>query len=161
MWIRPSGRWHSRRELGFGSVTGQGMPFYGGNVEYRLPVEVPAPGARLRVRASAYRGALVGVSLDGRRCGRIVTAPYECVLEDVPAGTHTLTLTLFGNRYNTFGALHNLNTRNTWYGPMYWRSEGDAWCYEYRPKETGILAAPVITLDYAARERPSTILQEG
>ncbi len=148
-----------RRELGFGSITGQGMPFYGGNVEYHLPVTVPEDGTVLQVRVPAYRGALVGVALDGVPCGRIVTAPYTCTVEAVSAGEHTLTLTLYGNRYNTFGALHNLNTRDGWYGFMYWRSEGDAWCYEYRPRETGILASPTVSL--SVNHSTSTTHQEG
>lgn len=44
-----------RREIGFSSLTMQGMPFYGGNVTYHLPVEVPSDGARLRVHAGCYR----------------------------------------------------------------------------------------------------------
>lgn len=133
-----------RRELGFGSITGQGMPFYGGNLTYRLPVEMPFAVGRLRIRVPAYRGALVKAALDGRPLGRIVFAPYEAAADEVAAGLHTLELTLYGNRFNTFGSLHNINTADRWYGFTHWRSTGDAWCDEYRLRETGILAGPVI-----------------
>lgn len=136
-----------RRELGFGSITGQGMPFYGGNLTYRLPVDMPFAGGRLKVRVPAYRGALVKAALDGKPLGRIVFAPYEASAEEVAAGPHTLELTLYSNRFNTFGSLHNINTADRWYGFTHWRSTGDAWCEEYRLKETGILAGPEILLE--------------
>ena len=123
------------------------MPFYGGNLTYRLPVDMPFAGGRLTVRVPAYRGALVKAALDGKPLGRIVFAPYEASAEEVAAGPHTLELTLYGNRFNTFGSLHNINTADRWYGFTHWRSTGDAWCDEYRLKETGILAGPEILLE--------------
>ena len=54
-----------------------------------------------------------------------------------------LKLTLYGNRHNTFGGLHNL-PGHTWAGPSLWYTKDDQWCYEYRLKETGILSSPVI-----------------
>lgn len=141
-----------RREIGFSSLTMQGMPFYGGNVTYHLPVEVPSDGVRLRVHAGCYRGALIGVSLDGEPAGRIVLPPYDCVIDGVRRGAHMVELTLYGNRFNTFGALHNINTADTWYGFMYWRSAGDGWSYEYHVRDTGILSSPAVTLEYPDRK---------
>lgn len=56
-----------------------------------------------------------------------------------------LEFTFYGNRYNTFGALHNCGD-SLWFGANYWYSSGNAWCYEYNTKPTGILKSPVITM---------------
>jgi len=130
--------------IGFSSITNQGMPFYGGNITYK--VEIETGDCSLEIKSSNYRGSLISVSIDGNPAGIIAYAPYKVVLENVKSGKHIVELTLFGNRYNTFGALHNTDTADLWYGPNYWRSLGDAWCYEYRLKDTGILSSPVISI---------------
>jgi hypothetical protein len=134
-----------QKKLGFGDVTTQGMPFYGANITYSMKVEMPEAGA-LKVHAPYYRGSLIGVSLDGKREGSIVLPPYTCVIENVAAGEHTLELTVFGNRHNSFAALHLIDSSQRWFGPAAWRTEGDDWCYEYRVKPFGILKSPVITI---------------
>ena len=68
------------------------------------------------------------------------------MLENVKSGKHIIELTLFSNRHNTFGALHNADTDTIWFGPNSWRTVGDAWCYEYKLKDTGIIASPVISI---------------
>lgn len=130
--------------IGFGDIVSQGMPFYGGNLTYRVPVHVPKT-CDLHVELAKYKGALTAAALDGEDAGRIVFAPYGLELKKVPAGDHILELTLFGNRHNTFGGLHNCGT-SIYYGQNYWYSTDQSWCYEYRLKETGILRSPVITL---------------
>ena len=129
------------RTLTFGDITKQGLPFYGGNVQYHLPVQAGENG--ITVRVPHYRGALIGVSLDGKRVGSIVFAPYTLKIDAAP-GEHTLTLTCFGNRVNTFGAVHNCNEFWTWFGPDAWRTYGDEFSYEYQLKATGILKSPEV-----------------
>lgn len=130
------------RQLAFGDIVHQGLPFYGGNIQYHIPVN--ENGNDILVHVSHYRGALIGVSLDGQRVGSIIFDPYVLRIPAVPAGKHQLTLTLFGNRYNTFGELHLSDNTREWHGPDAWRTSGDAWSYEYRFKPTGILKSPVI-----------------
>ncbi len=131
------------RKLGFGDITSQGLPFYAGNITYKLPVHLAHKGD-VRITAPNYRGALVGVSLDGKRVGSIVFAPYSFKFKGVKAGKHTIGLTLFGNRINAFGQLHNANEALTWFGPDAWRTTGSSWAYEYRLKRVGILTRPSI-----------------
>ncbi len=138
------------RRTGFGDVTTQGMPFYGGNLCYHLEVELP--DGDVRVHVPQYRGALVEVSLDGRHCGEIIYAPYDCVLSGISAGRHTLTLKVYGNRFNSFGQLHLCDPDFTWMGPDSYRTTGDAWCPEYRPRPFGILTSPGISSDRGARK---------
>jgi len=129
------------RELTFGDITRQGLPFYGGNVEYHLNVTAGENG--LTVRVPHYRGALVGVSLDGKRVGSVVFAPYALKIDCEP-GEHELVLTCFGNRLNTFGTPHNANSLWHWYGPGAWNVYGDEYSYEYQIKPTGILKSPEV-----------------
>lgn len=131
-------------KIGFGSVTAQGMPFYGGNIKYTLEVDTPFDGCDLRIHASLYRGALISVDVDGECVGKIVYNPYTITAENVKKGAHKIDLTIFGNRHNTFGALHNCDTGFRWFGPNAFVTSGDSFSYEYRLKEMGILSSPVI-----------------
>lgn len=129
-------------KLAFGDITTQGLPFYGGNITYKA--QIVSTGGEITLRVPHYRGELIGITLDGQRVGSIVFAPYTFTIKDVSPGSHEIGLILFGNRVNTFGAVHNANDSCTWFGPNAWRSEGDEWSYEYRLKKTGILKSPEI-----------------
>jgi len=129
-------------KIAFSSITTQGLPFYGGNITYVLDVETN--DCSFDIKATRYRGALIKVSVDGEDVGCIVYAPYKLTVENIKKGKHKIELTLFGNRHNTFAALHYTALSNRWYGPNRWRSVGDDWCYEYLLKDTGILSSPVI-----------------
>ena len=130
--------------LGFGSVTHQGLPFYGGNLVYEMPVSVPEDGG-VRVHLGKYIGALCEVSLDGGKPVTVAFSPYDACFENVRAGRHTLRIRLYGTRVNTFGALHNIAENFRWFGPQAWRTVGDYWSYEYHTKDMGLMTAPVVT----------------
>ena len=132
-------------KLGFGSVTTQTLPFYGANIDYIFDVELDSDGA-IELETSYYRGSLIAVALDGQRAGRIVFPPYRLRLEDVKKGRHTITLTLFGNRHNSFGALHLVNETQRWIGPDAWRTSGYNWTYEYQLRRLGILKSPIVRI---------------
>ena len=51
-------------KIQFGSITEQGMPFYGGNIIYSA--EIDTPECSLNIRCNSYRGALVFVIIDGK-----------------------------------------------------------------------------------------------
>ncbi len=131
-------------ELAFGDITTQGFPFYGGNLTYRLAVKTQ--GSDFAVHVPKYRGALVTAAVDGRRIGPVAFSPYTLTFSGVAAGEHCLELTLFGNRVNTFGCVHNCDVNWPWYGPNAWRTTGDYWSYEYHLRQTGILKAPDIIM---------------
>ena len=126
----------------FGDLTRQGFPFYGGNITYNCKAE--AKSGKLTLRASWYRGALIGVQVDGRDCGSIVYPPYTLTVPDLADGMHDVQFTLYIHRYNTFGPLHLADETEKWHGPSAWRSEGCRWTYEYNLRRTGILSAPVV-----------------
>lgn len=129
------------RRIAYGDITRQSLPFYGGNLTYEVPVQAGENGLKLKI--PQYRGAVVDVSLDGDFVGKICYAPYELEIPCAP-GEHRLQITVYGNRVNTFNALHNCNDAETWYGPDSWRSTGDEWSYEYRLKPCGLLIAPML-----------------
>ncbi|MBO5037090.1 MAG: hypothetical protein J6D42_08435 [Clostridia bacterium] len=131
-------------KLGYSSIVHQNLPFYTGNIEYTEQIETPE--CELTVKISEYKGALIRVFLDGEDKGVIAFDPYRLNLGRVSAGTHTLTYKLFGTRFNAFGAVHNCNTVGKWYGPGHWHEGGDSWCYEYKLKDQGILASPIVEM---------------
>jgi hypothetical protein len=131
------------RSLAFGDITRQGLPFYGGNLSYRLEAE-GGPG-RAVIAASSYAGHLLKVKVDGRDQGPLVYSPYERELRDFGSGRHELELVYFGSRVNTFGQLHCHNrVPGYWWGPNSWRTQGPAWSYEYQFWPQGVLKSPEI-----------------
>jgi hypothetical protein len=131
------------RSLGFGDITRQGLPFYGGNLVYHLDAEIPAD--KFTVRASCYRGHLLKVKVDGKDYGPLVYSPYE---KEISAGKgrHKIDIIYFGSRINTFGQLHCVEKRpEFWWGPDSWRTTGVNWSYEYQFWPQGVLKSPETT----------------
>jgi hypothetical protein len=125
------------RSLAFGDISGQGLPFYGGNISYYLE----APSGAGEIAVTSYRGQLLRVRDGaGKDLGPIVYSPYRLPLGEKPG---RIELIYFGNRINTFGQLHcNVRDQGFWWGPDSWRTEGPAWTYEYRFWPQGILKSP-------------------
>ncbi len=129
-------------KITFGDITKQCMPFYGGNLTYIFEIETEKDG--IQISAPHYRGSLISVSIDGEEKGVIVFDPYILNVDCLEKGKHRVELTLYGNRHNTFGGLHNANEKDIWYGPNYWRTTDEKWTDCYRLKPTGILIKPTI-----------------
>ena len=128
-------------KLYFGDIVNQGLPFFGGNITYKIPVTVK--NNHLSVCASFYRGALITASLDKKEFGKIIYPPYKAET-DAENGEHILSLKLYTNRFNSFGSVHLLDKMERWQGPDSWRSEDNRWSYEYIFKRTGILKTPEV-----------------
>ncbi len=139
------------RQLAFGDFTHQGLPFYTGNVLYRMPVEVGASG-RLLLRLPQYLGGLAEVQLDGQPAGCILGSPYlfdsaaplGAAPQKLTPGRHELTVVLYGTRQNGFAQLHHAPGPYYYQDPNSWRSTGDEWQYEYQFAPHGILTSPEI-----------------
>ncbi len=128
--------------ISFGDVTTQGMPFYGGNLNYTFPLTVREDGL-IRIRVSSYRGALLEVYVDGEYRKDIVFAPYEAEIP-MTAGEHTVCVRVYGNRYNTLGPVHHADETELAVRPSSWHGKGDCFSYEYSLHKSGVLSAPVI-----------------
>lgn len=135
--------------LCFGDVTGQGYPFYGGNLIYESFIETEGE-CDLEIETSYFGGACVKVSLDGEGEGIIAYPPYRYRFENVSAGKHKITYLLYGNRSNTFNSLHNMESHMTeklpYNGPAFWRAPENKFIYEYQLKPFGILKSPQIRI---------------
>ena len=116
--------------LGFGDVTTQGLPYYGGNITYKLQV----PEGKASVTVPHYAGAAVKVGKDGYA----VYPPYTVEVESA------LEVTLLGHKWNCFGPVHLADPQYHWLGPNCWRTQGAEWTESYRLKPLGILSAPIV-----------------
>lgn len=130
-------------KIHFGELSSNGMPFYGGNVVYETELDVP--DCDLKIKTSRYRGAVVGVSVDGCPMKISAFAPYITEFKDLKKGRHKIEFTLFGTRINTFGQLHNCGYF-TWFDPSSWYTKGEEWSYEYDFESAGILKSPVFEI---------------
>ena len=130
-------------KLHFDDITYQGLPFYGGEVHYR--VKAYSGGGRLTLRVPHYRGGVISVALDGKEVGVIALPPYRLKLGTVSPGEHEIDIVLYVPRTNAFGPVHNADEKYTWWGPNSWRTDGDAWTYEYRLKPQGIISTPIVS----------------
>lgn len=128
--------------INFGDLTVQGFLFYGGCVTYKF--KAVSSGGKMSVIANYYRGALMTVSVDGREYGDIIYPPYALTASNLEDGIHDIEIKLYLHRYNTFGPVHLSDIKRKWHGPDAWRSDGDAWSYEYMLRTTGLLSAPRI-----------------
>ncbi len=129
-------------KIDFGDLTVQGFPFYGGNITYKFKAK-PKNG-KIILAANHYRGALIDVKIDGKEAGSIIYPPYYVIFNTDDDSEKTVEMTLYIHRYNTFGPVHLSDVSLKWHGPNAWRSEGDAWSYEYKLRQTGIMTAPRI-----------------
>ncbi|MBQ9510901.1 MAG: hypothetical protein IJR55_04345 [Clostridia bacterium] len=131
-----------REYIGFDDICSQGMPFYGGNIDYITEIE--SDGEEKIIEINKYRGAVISVDVDGKRVGVVAYPPYRLSLGKLPKGKHELKITLYGNRMNTFGTLHNID-ENIWYCSSHrWRDKGRSFVPEYLVHETGITSSPRI-----------------
>lgn len=129
--------------LAFGDITSQGLPFYGGNLTYHVPVELERAG-EASLSVTKFRAPVLKIAVDGEEKGYIAFSPYRLDLGRLAAETHRVDITCFGSRVNTFGTLHNCDEQTEWYGPNAWRTENESWAYEYQLKRVGVLKAPQI-----------------
>ena len=137
---RNTGITEKRKELAFGSITTQGLPFYSGNIIYHIPVELKK--GRISVCSNQYVGALQEVSIDDGKSVPCIYPPYVADLGEVHEGKHMIHMKFYGNRVNSFGALHMADTKKKHVSPNSWRTSGDQWCYEYKLRELGVLTSP-------------------
>jgi len=148
------------RKLGFGDVTGQGLPFYTGNLKYCMRVR---SGGAFTVRTPAYRGGLIKVFVDGRDAGNIAFSPYELKVDAEP-GENEVEIRLYGTRQNGFAQLHHTPGIYFYQSPNSWRSAGDLWCYEYQFKPAGLMKSPEFTgakaVDETGGARTGDVVQE-
>jgi hypothetical protein len=71
----------------WGDVVTQGLPFYGGNLEYAFEILVEEAGT-YALRCPDFGGALLRVFCDDRDCGPIAFAPFRVESGELSPGNH-------------------------------------------------------------------------
>lgn len=125
--------------LDHGDWTQQGLPFYSGPLTYRYTL---SGGRKLKLRLGLFSAPCVTLDLDGARVANLSLSPSEADLGMLPEGTHTLDITLYASRINSFGTFHLNDGSVIWFGPNAWRSNGMRWTQTYRLKPSGLLSEP-------------------
>lgn len=133
-----------KKELAFGDITTQGLPFYSGNIIYHMPITTGK--GELQICCSQYYGALLEVHVDDGEQIANIYPPYVAKLGPLEEGEHVVHITYYGSRINAFGPVHLADEKKTYVSPEVWRTEGDSWCYEYQLRKLGILVTPILTL---------------
>lgn len=128
--------------LCYGDWTIQGFPFYSGNMTYECDYD--SDGSDIMLRIPNWEGSVISVAVDGEKIGNIAFEPNAIKLGVLGYGKHRISITVYGNRFNTFGAIHNCVKKYQWFGPNAWRTKGTEWAYQYQLKEMGILSTPLI-----------------
>ena len=129
-------------KVGFGDLTAQKFPFYGGNISYFLEFE--STSTEIEISVPDFAAPLIDVKVDGGVPQAVYKSPYVAKYHGLEPGNHSLELICYGSRINQFGQLHNCATEKQYYGPNSWRSVENEWSYAYQLKKTGILSTPFI-----------------
>lgn len=134
------------KTLVWGDWTRQGLPFYTGNVTYR--VEFHAPNAATWwLENLHFDNPLLRIRVDGQDAGAVAFAPYRCRLGRLAAGRHKLCLAAFGTRHNAFGPLHTAGPDAVRPSPAAWHPAAADWRAARNTLSKGILDSPTIRSD--------------
>lgn len=125
--------------LVFGDITRQKLPFYGGSVTYFMHFSLDQE-QEVSVRVPHFISPVLEVRVDGSDAGLIAFAPHKLSLGRLAAGEHRLEICAYGNRFNSFGTLHNCNEEYKWYGPDSYRTRGSEWSESWCLRPFGILS---------------------
>ena len=130
------------KKLYFDDISKQALPFYGGNITYHL--EYAGEGEKtLEIRR--FSGTAISVCVDGKRVeGMVAFPPNRLYLGKLDKGSHSVDITLYGNRMNTLGQLHNTIVKPSYTDPGMWRPKGRFFSPEYLLRPHGIFTTPVI-----------------
>jgi len=132
------------KELRGGSWVGQGLDFYGGSVRYRLRVERPGDGSRVRI--SLPDVACTAVVIHAGEASFILPwGPFSADVTDaLEGGTNEVIVELIGGRKNILGPLHTSWER--WTGPAQFDPSNEKWQREYLLTDHGLMAAPLLEI---------------
>ena len=129
-------------KLYFDDVVKQSLPFYGGNITYSF--DYTGEGEKtLEIRR--FSGAAISVRVDGERVhGMLAFPPNRLYLGKLEKGVHRIDITLYGDRMNTLGQLHNTILKPSYTAPNMWRPKGRFYTPEYMLRPHGIFTTPAI-----------------
>ncbi|MBI1335910.1 MAG: hypothetical protein GC164_02990 [Phycisphaera sp.] len=123
-----------------GSITSQGLPFYGGAITLWVPPPgAPAQDEKLFLCIGQTAAACVKVQgCDGQ--SRLVGwAPYEVEITPWAGRGEAIPVQLVLTRRNTFGPLHQVPLHTANYGPGNFVTEGERFSADYNLLPNGLL----------------------
>lgn len=125
----------------FTDITGQGLPFYGGEITYISNFE--GNGKPACISVSNFKSALLEAKTFESK--NIAFAPY-CAILPTEKGETKLHLTAYISRQNAFGPIHLRKAKNALISPPNYYAAGIRTTKRYVLSPAGILAAPEIKL---------------
>lgn len=140
------------KDVTWGNIVPQGLPFYVGNVIYNCHFSVPShkelssSTATLTVPTFSSPVLVVHDTETSNKLGRIAFQPHTLDLGQLSAGKHSISITAFGNRYNAFGHIHLVDGITDVCWPDMWRMGGGWWTDGYTVKPIGVLESPSVLI---------------
>ena len=131
----------------YGDICNQGLPFYSGNITYHIKHVLDKDCKNVYIHVPHFSGIALSVSVNDDKKGIIAYAPHKLLLGDMKAGEYDIAITVFGNRFNSFGTIHNANDEFKWYGPDSYRTTGSQWSDSYLLKPNGIISGVSLLYD--------------
>jgi hypothetical protein len=147
--------------LKWGNITSQDLPFYVGNVTYNCEFTIPESDSSSNTVRESKRKSTVTLRVPnfstpvlavhdtstGKKLGCIAFQPHTLSLGSLKPGKHHISITAFGNRYNSFGHIHLSDGRTDQCWPDMWRTDGDWWTDDYTVKPIGVLDPPSLEVE--------------
>lgn len=128
------------KNLYFGDITNQTLPFYTGNVNYEFTLALEKDAEDVVIEIPHFKAPVIALHVDGEQKTLVAYAPHKGSLGSLKAGLHKVVLELYGNRFNGFGTVHNADDEFKWYGPDSYRTKNSQWSDTYQLRENGILS---------------------
>lgn len=111
-------------ELYSGSWTGQGLPFYAGNVTYSTEVELPA-ACRGKIKIAEFYGTPAEIRINDGKKEILFFAPDETSVLDLPQ-KFKLSVTITGSLRNACGPFFCGEKSPAWCGPAQFKSNASS-----------------------------------
>ena len=110
--------------IGLGDWCAQGFPHYAGNFTYVRTISIDKPtSGPVFIQFGEWRGALLGVSVNGGELKLIPWAPFRLEIgSELKDGDNEIAITVFGHRRNAHGPFYLEETWPVWNGPLQFKS---------------------------------------
>ena len=94
-------------DMGTGSWSEQGCPFYAEGVSYSQQFDLTQPGATYMVELDSWYGSVAEVKVNGKSAGYIGYRPWQCEVTDfIRPGANIVEVIVTGTLKNTLGPHH-------------------------------------------------------
>lgn len=134
-------------KLSIGSIAGQGLPFYGGNIYYNFKLDLAKKDLhKYELSFPKLFATGIVVSVNNKK-GKLLGFPeyLEDITDDLHDGKNNISVKLLGSRRNCFGPLHHVATDRIYCGPNKFRPTSENYQSEYNVVDYGLFENPILT----------------